>query len=225
MKAAAFGVTPEQYRLVIRTYGKNGVMAGWETETKIRTHELGFVVEVVGRTQEIANAVLAIARTSMLHVDFPGRLCKEGNMAFPFRRSDIETGPPYRFCVFHTVALKIRARFSPSNTRLCEDPWREFVTSPRLQEQERGPVRADHRRGVRRPALYHKVKATGVLNAALFARLYGVAEFDVLFTPYDTAAAFKATLPRPISAGDFGDTDVYGAQQHAPLLDVDIPLS
>src|SRR6478609_8747835 len=74
-------------------------------------------------------------------------------------------------------------------------------------------------------ALYHKVKATGALNAALFARLYGVAESDVLFTPYDTAAAFKATLPRPISAGDFGDTDVYGAQQHAPLLDVDIPLT
>ncbi len=74
-------------------------------------------------------------------------------------------------------------------------------------------------------ALYHKVKATGALNAALFARLYGVAESDVLFTPYDTAAAFKATLPRPISAGGFGDTDVYGAQQHAPLLDVDIPLT
>ena len=47
---------------------------------------------------------------------------------------------------------------------------------------------------------------------------------DVLFTPYDAALAFKATLPRLVPAGDFGDTDVYGAQQHAPLLDVDIPL-
>jgi len=74
------------------------------------------------------------------------------------------------------------------------------------------------------PALYQKVKATGVLNAALFSRLYGVAEEDVLFTPYDTASAFKATLPRLVPAGDFGDTDVYGAQQHAPLLDVEIPL-
>ena len=25
-------------------------------------------------------------------------------------------------------------------------------------------------------------------------------------------------------AGDIGDTDVYGAQQHAPLLDVEIPI-
>ncbi|MBL6453904.1 DUF4387 domain-containing protein [Belnapia sp. T6] len=74
------------------------------------------------------------------------------------------------------------------------------------------------------PALYRRVKATGVLSAALFARLYGVAEGDVLFTPYDTASAFKATLPRLVPAGDFGDTDVYGAQQHAPLLDVEVPL-
>ncbi|MFC7551593.1 DUF4387 family protein [Pseudoroseomonas wenyumeiae] len=26
-------------------------------------------------------------------------------------------------------------------------------------------------------------------------------------------------------AGDIGDTDVYGAQQHAPLLEVEIPLN
>jgi hypothetical protein len=74
------------------------------------------------------------------------------------------------------------------------------------------------------PAMYEKVKATGVLNPALFAKLYGVAESDVLFTPYGPGYAFKATLPRLKSAGDIGDTDVYGAQQHAPLLDVEIPI-
>ena len=74
------------------------------------------------------------------------------------------------------------------------------------------------------PAVYARVKATGVLSAALFARLYSVAEEDVLFTPYDAALAFKATLPRLVASGDIGDTDVYGAQQHAPLLDVEIPL-
>jgi hypothetical protein len=47
---------------------------------------------------------------------------------------------------------------------------------------------------------------------------------DVLFTVYDAAYAFKATLPRLVPAGDIGDTDVYGAQQHAPLLDIEIPL-
>jgi len=73
-------------------------------------------------------------------------------------------------------------------------------------------------------ATFEKVRATGVLCPALFARLYGVREEDVLFTPYPAGRAFKATLPRLIVAGDIGDTDVYGAQQHAPLLEIEIPL-
>ena len=71
---------------------------------------------------------------------------------------------------------------------------------------------------------FRRVKATNILCPALFARLYDVAEDHVLFTPYDAAFAFKATLPRLIPAGDFGDTDVYGCQQHAPLLDVNLPI-
>jgi len=72
--------------------------------------------------------------------------------------------------------------------------------------------------------LYDRVAATGVLGPALIARLYGVSENQVLFTPYPAGNAFKATIPRRIPSGDVGDTDIYGAQQHAPLLDVDIPL-
>jgi hypothetical protein len=41
---------------------------------------------------------------------------------------------------------------------------------------------------------------------------------------YPAGYAFKATIPRKLPAGDVGDTDVYGARQHAPLLDVDIPI-
>lgn len=71
---------------------------------------------------------------------------------------------------------------------------------------------------------FDRVKRTGVLGTDLFARLYGVPPEHVLFTPYDAAFAFKATLPRLVPAGEFGDTDVYGCQQHAPLLDVDLPI-
>ena len=72
--------------------------------------------------------------------------------------------------------------------------------------------------------IFDKVAATGVLNPALIATLYDVPEESVLFTPYAPGFAFKATLPRLVSAGDGGDTDVYGAQQHAPLLSVEIPI-
>lgn len=73
-------------------------------------------------------------------------------------------------------------------------------------------------------ATFEKVRRTGVISAALVARLYGVEEREVLFTEYPPALAFKATIPRRIASGAVGDTDVYGAQQHALLLDVELPI-
>jgi hypothetical protein len=104
-KAAAFDATPEKYKLSFRVYGRDGVMAEREPLRDATPHELGFVIEVVGETQEVATAVLGIARTNMLHTDFPGRLCREGNMAFPFSPSDVEVGAVYRFSIYHVLEL------------------------------------------------------------------------------------------------------------------------
>jgi hypothetical protein len=41
---------------------------------------------------------------------------------------------------------------------------------------------------------------------------------------YPPAKAIKVTIRRPICSGDIGETDVYGAQQHAPLLDLAFDL-
>jgi hypothetical protein len=71
---------------------------------------------------------------------------------------------------------------------------------------------------------FDKVRRSGVISRALFARLYRVPESAVLLTEYPPAFAYKATFERRIVSGAVGDTDVYGAQQHAPLLDVEIPL-
>ncbi|MFF7056474.1 DUF4387 domain-containing protein [Achromobacter spanius] len=75
-----------------------------------------------------------------------------------------------------------------------------------------------------KPALFEAVRATGVINVELIAELYHVRPEDVLFTEYAPALAWKATLRRRIPSGAVGDTDVYGAQQHAPLLDIEVPL-
>ena len=72
--------------------------------------------------------------------------------------------------------------------------------------------------------IFEKVKASGVLCEDLLERLYNVRADEIIFTVYDAGLAFKATLPRLIPAGDIGDTDVYGAQQHAPLLAVEVPV-
>jgi hypothetical protein len=71
---------------------------------------------------------------------------------------------------------------------------------------------------------YERVKRNGSLNAALIARLYGVPEEDILEVVYfDPALAFKTTMKRPLPCGDPGERDIYGAQQHAPLLDLCLP--
>lgn len=72
--------------------------------------------------------------------------------------------------------------------------------------------------------MFDKVRKTGVICRELFASLYNVPVDKVLLTEYPPALAFKATIERRIASGDVGDTDVYGAQQHAPLLNIEVPI-
>jgi Domain of unknown function (DUF4387) len=68
---------------------------------------------------------------------------------------------------------------------------------------------------------YQKVVTANAIDRRLISRLYHIAEADILeLVAFDPAAAIKITMRRTVVAGDVGDTDVYGAQQHAPLLDV-----
>ena len=60
------------------------------------------------------------------------------------------------------------------------------------------------------------------LNAARIAPLYGVPADSVRIQPYPVALAVKITLPRLMPAGSPGDRDVYGAQQHVPLLELEL---
>jgi len=74
-------------------------------------------------------------------------------------------------------------------------------------------------------ASYDRVKSANALNAAMVAELYRVTRAEVLSaTFFDPALAFKATLARRVSSGTAGDSDVFGCQQHAPLLDVLVPI-
>lgn len=54
------------------------------------------------------------------------------------------------------------------------------------------------------------------------ALAYGRSENEVAVLAYAPALAVKITLPRDVVSGDIGDRDVYGAQQHAPLLDIEL---
>ena len=69
---------------------------------------------------------------------------------------------------------------------------------------------------------YQKVIASNAINAALIAKLYDMPEQDINVIEYPMARALKIAFPRKVTAGDPGDRDVYGAQQHARLFKVEI---
>ena len=72
-------------------------------------------------------------------------------------------------------------------------------------------------------ATYEHVRDSGVITQNLIAELYHVSHNEVSIIPYDVAYAIKITVPRLVPSGSFGDTDIYGAQQHGPLLGIEIP--
>jgi hypothetical protein len=75
-------------------------------------------------------------------------------------------------------------------------------------------------------ALYARIRDAGVFNAPAMAALYRVPEAAILkVVHYDPARAVKVTMVRPLVSGAIGESDVYGAQQHAPLLDMEIPAA
>lgn len=120
-KTTAFGVKQDQYQLAIRSYGRDGVMAEREPLRDQMPHEMCFVAEVIAATQDVANAVMGIVRLTLLHSDFPGRLCKEGNMAIPFSPSDIELGAAYEFNVYHIVEADDPYHLFPIEYRMIGD--------------------------------------------------------------------------------------------------------
>lgn len=75
-------------------------------------------------------------------------------------------------------------------------------------------------------ATFERVAASRAISPAAVARRYGIKAEDVRVVDYPRAKAIKITMPRlwgTRGAGSPGDRDVYGAQQHAPLLSVIIP--
>lgn len=71
---------------------------------------------------------------------------------------------------------------------------------------------------------YKRVKESGVLNKGLISKLYGLEnQEDISIIHFDQAEAIKITFPRRIASGNIGDSDIYGAQQHVPLYEIEIP--
>ncbi len=64
-----------------------------------------------------------------------------------------------------------------------------------------------------------------LINHRLVTRLYNIPEAKIInIIAFHPAKAIKVTIERPVASGALGDTDVYGAQQHAPWLNLEFDL-
>ena len=72
--------------------------------------------------------------------------------------------------------------------------------------------------------VYERVKRSKAITRASMAKLLNIPEERIAdFVEYDPAYAIKFTIYRLRPSGSPGDPDIFGAQQYAPLLDIEIP--
>jgi len=66
---------------------------------------------------------------------------------------------------------------------------------------------------------YELFKRRNIITKRKIASLYKCRIEDILkIVHFEPAQAMKITLKRPFPSGHPGETDIYGAQQHAPLF-------
>lgn len=71
---------------------------------------------------------------------------------------------------------------------------------------------------------YEHVRDSDVITKESVAELYNIDESRITdFVLYDPANAIKFTIDRIQPSGSPGDSDVFGSQQYAPLLTVQVP--
>jgi hypothetical protein len=73
--------------------------------------------------------------------------------------------------------------------------------------------------------MYRRFCAAKAINEELICALYRIPPSDIItIVEFHPAKTIKFTIKRPLCSGDLGETDVYGAQQHAPLLGLEFDL-
>jgi len=71
--------------------------------------------------------------------------------------------------------------------------------------------------------VYERVKRSGAITRQRIAALYRIADERISdFVEYDPGYAIKFTIYRLRPSGCAGDADIFGSQQYAPLMDLEI---
>ena len=93
-----------------------------------------------------------------------------------------------------------------------------------VRSKNAGPYRITFDVLFRDPARYAAIRDSGAITPERVAAIYGLPASAVSsFFAIDMANAFKITIIRPRPQGQIGDGDMYGCQQHVPLMNLAVP--
>jgi hypothetical protein len=101
------------YKVMFAIYGRDGVMGRFEPQKAPNPHELGIIIEVVAKTQKMANTICSFIRSGLLHYGYSGRIATAGNLAFRYSPSDIPVGEVYEFSIYHLLTVEDPKGFFP----------------------------------------------------------------------------------------------------------------
>ena len=91
-----------------------------------------------------------------------------------------------------------------------------------LRSKNAGPLWLTMDLGFESSEKMQQILDSGVLNAAVIAKLYDVPEELVKIIPYPVVNAIKITIPRKVPSGALTDSDIYGCQQHMLLANLEV---
>lgn len=72
---------------------------------------------------------------------------------------------------------------------------------------------------------FELVRQSGTITRATISALYNLRQDRITdFEEFEPALAIKFSILRERPSGSPGDPDIFGAQQYAPLMDIEVPV-
>lgn len=95
-----------------------------------------------------------------------------------------------------------------------------------IRSKQAGPFRLTFDIVFKDETTFRRVRDGGSISKDLIAKLYRRPPSEITHVVfYEPGRAVKISMIRPKVAGDPGDGDIYGCQQHVPLLDAEVALA
>jgi hypothetical protein len=96
------GISSKDYSFNFKAYGYNAVIPGPVPAGTPAPREIGMLLTVTAKTQDMANQIAKIFNPGLLH--FPADINTQmPSFAFPFSPADCPKGPTYEFRLHHVV--------------------------------------------------------------------------------------------------------------------------